>query len=89
VSPDSTGKTAGQWDWYGACDPGGYPAFRDTFARFSVGCFQWIPRSGGTRKGLKKGPVVKRFSGPTHDAQAVYDKAQAWCDEKNREAARG
>ena len=51
---------------------------------FSFGVFQWLPKSGG--KGLKKGKVVKRISGLCADYPLVVAKAQAYCDEMNKEA---
>ena len=71
-----------EWDWYGDCDPAVRPGVR--VETFSVGCFQWIPRTG-VRPGLKKGKVMKRFSGSTDNPKAVYRRAQAWCDMKNSE----
>ena len=70
-----------EWDWHGQCDPAGCPGIR--VETFSVGCFQWIPRTG-VRPGLKKGKVVQRFAGPISNPKDVYKRAQAWCDAKNQ-----
>lgn len=74
-----------EWDWAGACDPSknGY----QPFATFSVGCFQWLPKTG-VRKGLKRGKVVKRFRGPVSDPESVYQQAAAWCAKRNEEECR-
>lgn len=74
-----------EWDWSGSCDPS--RGFGLRVETFSVGCFQWIPRTG-VRPGLKKGKVQKRFAGPTSDAKRIYKQAQAWCDQKNKEQGR-
>lgn len=72
-----------EWDWFGSCDPG--RSFGIRVETFSVGCFQWIPRAN-VRHGLKRGKVVKRFTGSTSYPKDVYKRAQAWCDEQNRTA---
>lgn len=76
-----------EWDWSGSCDPSKGRNRSLAFQTFSVGCFQWLPRTG-VRPGLKKGKVQKRFVGPTSDPQQVYAQAQAWCDAKNKEQGR-
>lgn len=68
-----------EYDWHGHCDPANR---KHTCRTFSVGCFQWIPRTG-VKPGLKKGKVLQRFSGLVQQAEIVYAKAQAWCDEMN------
>jgi len=67
------GKREYQWDYYGDCDP----AHRKPhgYETFSVGVFQWLPKSSG--KGLKKGNVQSRVSGSVNSPQEVYDKAIA------------
>lgn len=72
-----------EWDWSGAHDPGNEESPRHK--TFSVGCFQWIPRTG-VRHGLKKGKVAKRFYGKTWDTDSVYYAAREWCEEQNRTA---
>ena len=69
---------AWQWAWDGACRPG-----RTVFPNhtFSVGIFQWLPKSGG--KGVKRGKVVQRIRGPGSRAEEIYAKAQARCDVLN------
>lgn len=73
-----------EWDWHGQFEPHRKRNRYWNMETFSVGCFQWIPEK---LIGLKRGPVAKRFRGRTSDPQAVYAKAQAWCDERNAEAA--
>jgi hypothetical protein len=76
----------GMWDYDGACKPQGDGSTRYlSQATFSVGCFQWVQKSSS--KGLKRGKVAKRFSGPTSDPQQVYAAAARWCTDKNTEAA--
>lgn len=60
--------------FYGACAPLG--GFRNTAETFSVGCFEWIPASGG---GTKRGPVKVRIKGWTSHSQVVYDFAAEIC----------
>jgi len=73
-----TNPQAYDWDFDGACSPTGccgltgYPG-QETF---SVGIFQWIPRTG-VRKGLKKGKVTERIRGRVQEAERVYARAQA------------
>ena len=44
---------------------------------FSLGVFQWVPKSGG--KGLKKSAVKVRVKGFVSNAGCVYDKAREIC----------
>lgn len=67
-----------EWAWAGQCAPGKAGSRR--YETFSVGCFQWLPRSDG---GLKKGKVVERFQGRTDAPDEVYARAAAWCAERN------
>lgn len=67
-----------EWAWAGQCAPGQTGGRR--YETFSVGCFQWLPRSDG---GLKKGKVVERFQGRTDAPDEVYARAAAWCAERN------
>lgn len=66
-------KPAGTWDWYGVYDPAHHRHTPSVL--FSVGVFQWLPKQG---KGTKRGKSVQRFTGPTHDPQAVYAQALAF-----------
>lgn len=64
------------WDYDGSCAP--TPSLsRCTQLTFSVGVFQWLPKS--SRKGLKRGKVVRRISGYTSDPEPVYTEARAEC----------
>jgi len=57
----------------GACSPGRGGSFNSTF---SVGCFQWLPKS---RSGLKKSKVKYRIIGSTNDGNLVYERAREIC----------
>ena len=70
---------AGTWDFSGQCAPGGeWPA---TYKTFSLGIFQWEPRSGG--KGTKKGKVQLRVVGQTNDPEAATARAREVCGSLN------
>lgn len=67
--------TPGLWDFDGACQP---PANGTAWNHtFSVGVFQWLSKASG--KGLKRGKTIKRISGPSHNPEAVYAKAETFC----------
>ncbi len=66
-------------DYSGNCGPYGAEYFSNT--TFSVGCFRWIPKAGGT--GLKKSAVKIRIKGYSFDPQKVYDKAEEICRKLN------
>ena len=68
------GKDAFCYDYAGGYDPATNRLF--TSHTFSVGIFQWIPRSSG--KGLKRGKVIKRITGLTSNPEAVYAAAEAF-----------
>jgi hypothetical protein len=53
---------AGSHGFDGACTPGRGKA-NPAWATFSVGIFEWVPKSNG--KGLKRGKVKVRVKGPT------------------------
>lgn len=55
----------------GACAPGALSYMN--METFSVGIFEWIPKS---TKGLKKSPVKVRVSGPTSQPEMIYKKAR-------------
>jgi len=59
----------------GACKPGG--AVFGAYHTFSVGIFQWLPKSGG--KGLKRSAVKYRIKGRYDNAEAVYARAREVC----------
>ncbi len=59
-----------EWDYNGACIPDGNPFWKT----FSVGIFQWLPKSNG--KGLKKGKIVKRIKGSSYEKEAVFKLAR-------------
>jgi len=65
-----------EYDWDGACKPGGMQCFGNTF---SVGVFQWLPKASG--KGLKRGKVIKRIKGYTAKPDDVYKQADQLCKE--------
>ena len=44
---------------------------------FSVGVFEWLPKSGG--KGLKRSAVKIRVKGFVRDAEKVYARARELC----------
>jgi len=62
----------------GSCAPGvgGAPIWSSQVG-FSVGVFQWIPKTGGA--GLKKSAVKVRVKGWVRDAEKVYAKAREIC----------
>ncbi len=72
-----TNPQAYDWDFDGACAPtdrgsrSGWPG-QETF---SVGIFQWLPKSRG--KSLKRGKVIERIRGRVQEAEQVYSRAQA------------
>ena len=63
---------SGDWVFYGEYDPGNHPGCVPKSTTFSVGVFQLVSKSRG--KGLKRGPVVKRFTGRTADPEEVYGR---------------
>ncbi len=69
---------AGQHDYHGACAPGNaWLALTSRHFRFSVGCFQYLPKASGS--GVKRGPVKVRITGFTHSPELVYEKAAEVC----------
>ena len=63
-------------DYSGSCAPGQEVAsWQKTF---SVGIFQWLPKSSGKR--LKKSAVKFRITGSISNPDAVYRQAQRICD---------
>lgn len=74
-----------EYDWDGACKPGGRLHFNSI--TFSVGVFQWILKDSG--KGLKRGPVIKRIKGYLAKPEEVYRQADQLCKELNAKWKRG
>ena len=69
-------KEAYKHDYSGSCAPECNDANRwDTF---SVGCFQWIPKTSG--QGLKKSAVKFRVKGYVSNPEKVYQKAAEICE---------
>lgn len=66
----------GKHDFEGSCAPGASGVLKNSLQEtFSVGIFEWVPKSGG--KGHKRGAVKVRVKGPFHDPEKVYSKARA------------
>lgn len=72
----SPAPVANKHGFDGSCAPGSMAGWSGQVG-FSVGVFQWLPKSGG--KGLKKGSVKVRIKGYMHDADKVYEKAREVC----------
>lgn len=66
------GKTAGTHDFEGFCAP--WNATDATWDTFSVGVFEWVPRSGGG--GTKRGKVKVRVKGSTSNSDMVVARAR-------------
>lgn len=65
----------------GSCAPSTPGAGWSGQIGFSVGVFQWLPKSGG--KGVKRGPVKIRVKGYMKDADKVYAMANELCAKLN------
>ena len=65
----------GKHGYEGACAPGGGVSCSWNQETFSVGIFEWVPRSCG--KGVKRGKVKVRVSGPVDMPERVYARADA------------
>lgn len=65
-------QLAGKHDFEGNCAPEETGTIRNQ-ETFSVGIFQWVPKSSG--KGCKRSAVKVRVKGPFHKPSAVYAKA--------------
>lgn len=82
------GAYEGKWDFDGSSAPaegqssGTHPG-QETF---TLGCFRWVRRAKGT--GLKRGKVEHRVKGRVDDSAAAYEKARAFCAEKNGHGGR-
>lgn len=65
-------------DYSGSCGPGSsFNMSAYTQETFSVGIFQWLPKS--SKNGLKKSSVKVRVSGKVSDPDKVYAKAEEIC----------
>lgn len=62
-------------DFDGNCKPGSKGWWNNK--TFSVGIFQWLPKSGG--KGLKRSAVKYRVKGKCDVAEIVYARAAQIC----------
>ena len=78
-------KRAYLWDFDGACAPGedGQSPVFVGWETFTLGVFQWVPTKDGAH--LKKGKVVRRIKGRTHDPAPAYEAARAECARRNAE----
>ena len=64
-------------DFSGQCDPKARSlASPGTFNTFSVGVFQWTPKTKG---GLKKSPAKYRIRGLVGNPEPVYARAREVC----------
>jgi hypothetical protein len=54
---------------------------------FSVGIFQWLPKSSG--KGLKKSAVIVRVKGYISEPEKVYQKAKDICTQLDEGTYKG
>ena len=71
-----TEPKAYDWDFAGACSPASNGTYWSK--TFSVGIFQWVPKSSG--KGLKRSKVVKRIRGNVAAPEEVYREAREWIE---------
>jgi len=77
---ESTMKEAYKHDYSGSYAPN--KSTRERVDTFSVGCFQWLPKSNG--KGLKKSAVKFRIRGYVSNPGPVYKMAETICDQLDR-----
>ena len=70
-------KEAYKHGYSGSCSPKDGHGVWDSQETFSVGIFQWIPKSSGT--GLKKTAVKYRVKGRVEQYKAVYKRAEEIC----------
>lgn len=61
----------------GGCAPGAVSHYGGGQENFSIGIFEWLPKSNG--KGVKKGPVKVRLRGPVSKPEEVYSAARCVC----------
>lgn len=69
---------AGMHGFSGACAPG---STIYTYNTFSLGIFEWIPKTGLGAKGLKKSAVKVRVKGPVSREADIYRMAKQICAE--------
>ena len=72
-------KVLGKHDYSGECNPDNPVA--GSFRTFSVGVFEWLPKS---KSGLKKSKAKIRIRGYTSDPETVYALAERFCDMLDR-----
>ena len=68
---DDREPVAGKHGFAGSYEPG---RSQYRHATFSVGVFEWLPKTSG--RGLKKGKVKVRIKGHTTNPKVVYDEAR-------------
>ena len=68
-------KEAFKHDFSGSYSPNDNGCFNSS--TFSVGCFQWLPKSSGT--GLKKSAIKFRVKGNSATPEKVYTHARKIC----------
>ncbi len=68
-------KELGKHGFSGSVTPG--ESDYSHYWTFSVGCFQWLVKSGG---GLKKGKVKVRVKGLSKNPELVYAEATRICE---------
>lgn len=73
-------KKAGQWDYSGSCAPARHESGYHGMSTFTLGIFQWIPKS---KKGVKKANVQIRVVGKTSDPRIAYERADHICRDLN------
>lgn len=80
---NKTVPVAGLWDFDGSCKPSvdGLLRFAPG-ARFSLGAFQWEARRTGRKGTVKRGIVVRRFSGHPSNYEEVCALAEKFCQAK-------
>lgn len=74
-----------QYDFDGKCAPD-RPGYSPGWTTFSLGIFQWLPKSGGRglRGELKRGKVIQRVKGLTSDPEAARQKAREIVERLNQ-----
>ena len=73
ISANQLIAEAGKHGFDGNCAPGALGTIRNQDT-FSVGIFEWLPKSGG--KGCKRSTVKVRVKGCFSDPDKVYAKAR-------------
>lgn len=70
--------TVGTHAFSGSYDPDSWEITHFPEQTFSVGCFEWISRSGG---GVKRGKVKVRVKGRIDAKEHVYERAKVVCEQ--------